>query len=418
VSKPDAENLLSDAAEPSLGTDDERMGRVTLVEALQNRWESQHLLVAGRWSPTFIEDVGSAAAENVRSAAVRRWFQRHPTEALAWIGDTLNSAVASPRLRIQREVTLSRDSRIDLCIWDGDRHLAFIEMKWGSAPNDQQIMRYRSDIDAQAPGTPLIMVNPVRHVAGQDRPLPPNTYLTDWSQLLEHMKGAGEKGSIEEDLRVTIARWHDLRQAVRAAVRELRTTIDELRDLVAWLDADTTTVGAETSEYPRLSRRLIIAEIADAFVERPMSHRWRRCLGADGAHGDVQADVSPRDLGDLWFPCADCPDYGVALVLRFHAYPDFRSLDVMAGSMVMPYKEGKAKDLPNSSQRTALFQHATRMRIRLAEVVRNAGLASGGRPDTSEWWKRTHCSSFGDGRTVQDVHAQAEKVAGALIKVK
>src|SRR5262245_44219916 len=110
-----------------------------IVDVLRERWESRRLMCNGRYLPTFIEDVGTAAAENVRSAALRRWIDRHQSKARTWLNSVRSGCVEQEPLAATREVYLDSESRIDLKIVQKERDVAYVETKWASQPSYEQL---------------------------------------------------------------------------------------------------------------------------------------------------------------------------------------------------------------------------------------------------------------------------------------
>lgn len=369
--------------------------------------------------PTFIEDVGSAAAENVRSAALRRWIHADPANAHRWLRDVGGISGEASELHVKREVVLNAESRIDLQISTRNGPIAFVEVKWASPPDDEQLGGYRKEIDSKGLTAPLILLSPVRHVVGQGITLPVGIHLSDWAQLFKYISLSKNNGSIEDDLHLTIARWVELRAVVRESVRTEHTTVGDIRELIVWID-DSGSLGADLKDYRILLRQLILAEIADAFVDSRMGTGWRRCLTNRGASGDFQADVAPASKGDGWFPCPGESGFGVALMLRFHADSDFQTISVNIGSAVLPYLEGNEKRKwcsEDTEREKVVFEHAAKVRRRAFNAVSRAGFQSSRRADTREWYKRIYGISFSDDASISELVEHATKLSRVLIDV-
>ncbi|WP_437481597.1 hypothetical protein WME75_38375 [Sorangium sp. So ce1014] len=382
---------------------------MSLVDDVIARWERRGLVRGRRVVPTFIEDVGSAAAENVRSAALRRWLQTQPANASKWLAKVTGKTRDFAALQVDREIRLDASSRVDLRISALNEAVAFVEAKWAAPPADNQLARYRAILDQSIRSVPLILISPVRHAVGQGVTLPDGILLSDWSALFEHIDG-DEAGTVENDLHRTIARWADLRAGLRDTLRSPNTTVRALQELTSWIDNEDGSFGSNLKDYPVLLKQLVLAELAEAFVGAAGGANWRRCLTNRGARGDYQADMAPTSRGDGWFPCADHQGVGVAILLRFHAYPDFQSITLQLGSCVLPYLDGEQRHqwtVQNEHRFQAAFEHAANVRRRLFEAVRRAKLQPRGSPATTEWYKCIYTTSFSNGEHISNILERA-----------
>jgi hypothetical protein len=395
-----------------------RFGRyvhaMSLVEKLVALWEPLGLASSERWIPTFIEDVGTASAENMRSAALRRWMHNQPSSAATWLGEVTGLEIRSTSLQVEREVAIRADSRVDLRVSDGSATV-FIEVKWGAAPDDAQLMRYHDVISARFPSAVLVILSPVRHVPGQGCALPGAIRRLDWRHLADALEqhDLGGTGSIEADLQRTLSRWRCLTRVVHDAARAGHTTVKDLRELVQWVDDRASAAGM--TDYPALARELVLSELAEAYASRDPA--WRRCLTNRGANGDFQADVCQPEKGDSWQACPSYAPHGVASVLRFRAYPEMDTIDVQVGSAVTPYLTGadrRAWMTSDPKRAKGVFEHASSVRASLYDAVRCAGLRPTGSTDTTQWWKRAYSASFGERATVRELLEHASQVGACL----
>src|SRR5690606_33207031 len=109
----------------------------------------------------------------------------------------------------------------------------------------------------------LLVLSPVRHVAGQGHPLPRTVRCVDWNQLAEVIAAtSASDASVESDLSRTVTRWRLLVDEVRRACNDDATTVAELQHVVQWLDGLDGAAGAGLADYPQLTRELILAELA------------------------------------------------------------------------------------------------------------------------------------------------------------
>lgn len=387
-----------------------------MLDDLLRKWADNNLVTdeqaTGRhWEATFIEEVGAASAENVRSAALRRWMKRHPEAAVVWLQSVTDVKLDSSKLHVEREHVARSDCRIDLRVWDGE-HTVFIEVKWASPPSDEQMQRYRT---AVAESDALVLLSPISHVVGPKGESNPNVHFTDWEQLAGFVQSTDiAKDSVEYDLCKTLLRWEQLVSATRAVVNKRKSAIHEFSEVIRWIEEERRAEDAELAGYLDLFRQLILTELAEAVASELPG--WRRCLTNKGDHGDFQADLCLHAGG--WQPYVPDPTYGVSTVLRLHGYADFSRIDVQIGTALVPYLRRAQKREWRAfgpEDATAVLQHLALVRANLWTTLRGADLKPIGSPNTEESWKCAYSESFFGDEPLQTLIARATSLA-AIIK--
>ena len=320
----------------------------SFVDELKSMWDGNGLLHNGEPKPTFIEEVGLACAENVRSAAICRWMNQHQKKAVEWL-ENLGCHDVPKGVRFLREIPFdvtensgrNKRSRIDIGVYNSlnEHPVAFIEMKWLAELSGGQLDRYRRGIDEKYPGhhVPLFALCPVKQV--QDVLDIPRRYvhLRDYDSLLQSLKGRSEGLlSFEEDIAQTLARWRLLSGFVHHKILASEsTTVEEIGELDSWLLGH----GNPIACYSELLRRIIVADLAD-MVGEFAGYGLRRTYTAKGPRGDMQADVAgEKDFSFFHNPKAVEKDHGMLVCIRIRMPKDeFKELQVSLGSSYVPYR--------------------------------------------------------------------------------
>jgi len=379
---------------------------------LQKLWVDEGLAVMAdggvRIAPTFIEEVGTASAENVRSAALKRAFNLNPDACSAWLTSLGISVPATGPLRVGRELDLDGEGRVDLSIADArGQHVAFVEVKWLSPPRTAQLVSYKKSMGP----VPLVLLSPVAFA----RPYAEATAGADaaatWSGLLPHLEAAD--GELMRDLRLTVRRLESMEAWVSRAVQEGRP-VSDLQEVHAWLAADSQRLGLDVH-----FRRFVVTSLADRVVAELSALEpaagWRRAVTVDGPRRDSQSDVTPEAWGD---GVAAIPgtDRKACIFLRFHVDPGFERLKVVIGTSLLPYLEGREKSAwqqGHPDQIKACFDQLDTLR---AGVSRELGLPRREAPGR-QWYKGFGGRAFGGTRRLSAVVAAGRDLAPKLARL-
>jgi len=268
-----------------------------------------------RIRPAFIEEVGTASAENLRSAALKRAFNLNPEACGAWLASLGVPIPATVALHVGRELDLDREGRVDLSIADEHgQYVAFVEVKWLSPPRMEQLRGYRRKMGQ----VPLMLLSPVAFPRPYAEADAGPVAAATWAGLLPHLKETD--GEFLKDLRLTVRRLDSLEHWVRRAVEEDRP-LSDLQELHAWLAADPQRLRLDV-----FFRRFVVTSLADRLVtelsRQDPTAGWRRAATEDVPRRDSQSDLTPEAWGD---GVAEVPgsDRKTCVFLRFHVDPGF-----------------------------------------------------------------------------------------------
>lgn len=326
---------------------------MTITQQLHARWLEHDLAKMNAGGivirPTFIEDVGSAAAENIRSAALMRWFNANPERGHEWLSSLAKKfQPGKAPYRVTREHYLDPKNRIDLVVWDADGvPIAFIEAKWSSpVRHADQLEVYRSLIDREHAGVPLLVLSPIRHtrpVGGSAISLTATTWqaLTNFLQKDSRLKSE----PLDADLWRTCLRLKTLEDVLIEGISENKT-LSEFMELHTWLaratDSDNKSLG-----YSDFTRQILLTFLAEELAKRinlfEHGPTWRRSVTVKGARNDAQSDICPVTPSDGLIHGDDLRPNSISLVARFHTYPSFDEIKVGIGTQITPYREGAAR---------------------------------------------------------------------------
>ena len=327
------------------GWKEERTAPESIVSVARS-WVDHGLMHGdGILAPTFIEEVGTASAENTRTAALDRWMRQNPDRAANWLSEVFHRPAGGGFKRCRREVPLSGGGdRPDLLVeFDHGSH-AIIEAKWGSIPDDNQLLRYREAL--LAAGEPVLQPS-VALLAPHRWPLPlaaaEDLVSVSWSSVLSHM-AAEDHATIEGDLRRTISRQGAIEVAVDEALRDGGEPLKQLTQLLTWLEdlqliQPTETTKRLSASFCALARTTVTLGIADTISSRQARPVLEAATGAIG--GDVTADIGlvKSTLGNDR-PLASAPGAVLRPALRVRCDHKHR-LTLEVGSHLMPYIQGK-----------------------------------------------------------------------------
>jgi hypothetical protein len=338
---------------------------MTLLQKLQKTWLEHGLAIEAKGlvavSPTFLEEVGSAAAENIRTAALMRWFNANPERGYKWLESICQSKLSiNIPYRVTREHYLDEKNRVDLVVWDSENvPVAFIEAKWSSeVKHAEQLEVYRALIEKNHKNALLVAISPVLH----RRPVSGKAFAvitTTWQSLENYLqsKVTTNADSIGSDLWKTCLRLKTLEGILVTAINENRT-LEEFMELHAWID-QTEYSKNKSLGYGEFYRKILMTLLADAMAERlNQITAWRRSITINGPRKDTQSDICPEILRDGLISIDGVTANSISLVLRFHVYPKFDSIKIGVGTQIIPYKFKKDKDEyakahPQDMQKTA-----------------------------------------------------------------
>ncbi len=271
---------------------------MTTLDSLKDSWRSEGLLdKEGKFTPTFIEDVGTASAENVRSAALMRWARRNGEDARKWLKSLLGYEVGE--LSPKREVQLlgidhKSKGRIDLDLMpDQTPNRILAEVKWCTSPDHEQIEKYNEATEVKDHGkfillTPIEVMheyhgshNPVLKWAP---PFPTNVVFTTWTALRDYLHNRSLEDGIFSQ---TIGRWSSLGGFVSKCAKD--NAIPDLLELVKWLTDEETQAP---KDYRTLVIQLVLARIAENICANLGRGEWFRGYPYKGSKGDAGGDLT------------------------------------------------------------------------------------------------------------------------------
>jgi len=386
-----------------------------VLEDLRRSWSENGLLHDGKPTPTFIEEIGLACAENVRSAAICRWMNNHKREAVVWLR-SLDCIDIPDDLIFTREETFPTDpsssgkgkrSRIDIGIYNSDNGhpVAFIEMKWLAEPNCEQLEEYRRCVDMKYPETkiPILLISPVSAVYGvMGKPIE-KSMLLDYNALSCIDAPPEERNCIEHDLAQTLKRWKLLADEVKGKISCDEVKLSELFELDHWL----LELDPAIASYSTLLRRLMVACLSECLRARVPSLPLKRTLTGRGPRSnDMQADVAgTREFSFFRNPMVHEEDHGMLVNIRFRIPAGrLNQLQVSLGSAFVPYwgdsDEGE-------------FEFCKDLRGFVSDRLKNSGLSvrSG---NCKHRWKCSHTSKFTGASSVGDVITHALRLTSIL----
>lgn len=389
---------------------------MAIVQELSLLWSENRILMDGVPIPTFIEEVGLACAENVRSAAICRWMNNHQQEALEWL-KSLECMDVPERVAFQREISFSsndendmcRRSRIDIGIYNSETKspVAFIELKWLAEASEDQLNKYRQCINESYPESliPILVFCPVLAVEGVVSAPVELVSLFDYSRLSCIIKHLPEQRlSIEDDLALTLERWELFTNCIRKNLKKEGTRISEFTDLDSWL----MDCSPALTSYSDLFRRILVADLADTVSTR-VANGLRRTLTAKGPRGDMQADIAGgKDFSFFQNPKAHNQGHGMLVNVRIRIPKGrFNEIQVSLGSSFLPYS---SESDPGESE------FCKYIRGKIAQVLKSAGMKvlSG---NSMHRWKCSHTMKFSGDNCVGDVIAYAVRLTRILQNV-
>jgi hypothetical protein len=319
---------------------------MTSLTDLEKSWKSKGMLdIENHFLPTFLEEVGTACAENVRSAALMRWARRNGPAACGWLKSMLGHDIEGifPRREVQLVDHKGRScGRIDLELKPAEAMYKRIlaEVKWCASPSRMQMDQYNEAIDVLS-NSEILLLTPIeikQVVLDKNCPVaewkryPDNIVFTTWTELQFHI----EHTSNPEDgfLSLTVERWANLVSLVEALIQ--RVSLPELIDLIAWMSAIQAPV-----DYITLVKQLVLAKLADSLCEM-FGPDWFRSYPSKGAHGaDITVDVFNQRTS--FFPCklVELGKVGGILVsirLRIHTGKKMPVIEIQLGSAWSPYE--------------------------------------------------------------------------------
>ena len=324
--------------------------KMTLVDELKSKWSEKGLIdKSGNIAPTFIEEVGSAAAENVRSAALKRWFNNNPEKGVSWLKNVISKDLSgdAPYSMI-REYKLDKNSRVDLVVQDKKGiNVAFIEVKWISVvKHDDQLAVYRNLIDKDHAAVPLIILSPIEHA----RPVGGKKFdliSAKWSDLTDYLKRIDSKeNSLELDLWRSVFRLKSIEDLLRKSIDENRA-VGDFFELDDWLNEKNKS-NNKSEGLSELFRHIFFTLLSEKacsnFQKLDSSACWRRSATSNGEQSsDIQSDVSPENFNDGLIIVKKDLDKKIAVFLRFHSRAEFDAIDVSIGTSFIPYISGGEK---------------------------------------------------------------------------
>lgn len=369
-------------------------------DELKKKWLDEGLLDdEGHFLPTFIEDVGSACAENVRSAALMRWAKRNNGEAREWLKSVLKKEVGT--LCLAREVELgkvthSSDSgtprkhtcRIDLEFVPSETEgRVLAEVKWRAQPSIDQLEEYNKALEGKSESK-IILLTPI-NVADNDfsgfnvvpagwKRLPENVFPAIWSSLSKHLRRTAYSGlgSYEDvSLAATIGRWADLYEATEECVE--RRDVKGMIDLMEWMSEI-----AAPDDYIVLFKQLILAKLAEKCLELLGKTEWIRSDPSKGSNGsDVTVDLFHKT--NSFSQIREMKGgYGVLVSLRLKIGLDHQNpvIEAQIGSAINPYGKSSEPYLSELKIR----------REKLRTIIRNPNFTLSSGRDKCSW--RYSCS--------------------------
>lgn len=374
----------------------------TLVNEVSDAWEAKGLLREGRIVPTFIEEVGTASAENTRSAAFMRWASRNPDEFFVWLSETTETARISEGA-IEREFKLPGVKRkVDLVVTASGVPKAFFEFKWDSQVDFKQIRGYREIINKEfSESVPLLVVSPFKLRETVSDILPSKvTFLVSWSELFETLlRGSNLDGNdIENDFTRSVYRWWSLQNLVRVKLTYPVVHLDEFSNLMLWMRK--VALEVKLRDYIGLTGKLIANEIAEAMLAAPELDGWRKCGLGKGANGsDASCDICSKNINLCQFQIR--PDERIAVVVRVRVDLTRGRISLQIGSEMEPYlgrKQKKEVKQADTMKWKRLHKYSSEVRNKLIEEIVRNDLSKGkvGNPNTEDSWSRNFHFEYAD----------------------
>ena len=400
---------------------------MTLLQKLQETWLGHSLATEAKGvitiSPTFLEEVGSAAAENIRTAALMRWFNANPERGYKWLESICQSKLSiNVPYRVTREYYLDEKNRVDLVVWDSENMpVAFIEAKWSSeVKHTEQLEVYCALIEKNHENALLVVISPVLHrrpISGKAFPL----ITTTWQSLENYLQSKvnADADSIGSDLWRTCLRLKTLEDVLINAIKENRT-LEEFMELHAWIDK-TEYSKNKSLGYGEFYRKILMTLLADAMAERlNPSTAWRRSITINGPRKDTQSDICPEMLRDGLISIDGVTENSISLVARFHVYPKFDSIKIGIGTQITPYKFKKDKDEysnahPQEMQKTA--EAVLSVRTSLIAELEKAGVSNTKSAKTKKtaWFKEYAPRKFTKLNRVDEMLEYGQRLAPVII---
>jgi len=367
-----------------------------LIEKVRNEWKEYNLIGNDKIVPTFIEEVGSASAENTRTAALKRWACNNRVYFAEWVLEVTGVKLPA-EWSIQREHTLfnskNKPKRIDLVIRHGDKNDdidLFIESKWKSLPGLDQIRDYAECMTKADINAPLLLLTPVPLLIGNVAELPSQVKQVDWTSLSEFIPPNVIGTNLEKDLGRTLFRWAHLKNSVRDFIQgNSNFKMVELSELMEWIKS---VHDKEAMEYSRLTPLLILNEVCDRILLENELQNWMKSGIGVGAHGnDCSVDLCLKETGSCFVPIVENPQKGIAVSVRVRiGFKDF-SIEVQIGSALVPYQEEKTSD-----DIQLMFNKAKEIRTLLHQMIGERGISKKGNPQVKQRWKLSCSLSSGD----------------------
>lgn len=402
----------------SVGEGGDMSNNSGLCGTVKKQWMAEGLCdSSGAVIPTFIEEIGAASAENVRSAALKRWMNAHPEYNTRWLTGLIPELASRAPFTAGRELTLDSGNRIDLVLHDKDgKPAVFIENKWLSHMGQSQIASYREIIDRDYPGTHLFAIGPIAHTRPQHDP-EIKFVATTWQGLADFVSastrrsGSGAAATIEEDLSKTLQRIKMMSDAISDAV-DRGAKLSEFFELFGRLSAEKKQDCGTAHAYGELVRRLVVTGLADKLKHRLNSGNgisqspWRRSLATAGANGSFDADICPEYKNDGLIGIPGAPDNTVALNIRFSSSEKFENIGVAVGTALLPYLEGKKrKDWVSTNPRRIEIagRHLHDVRSELTSLLGVPEPKRPKNPDTVQWFKGIGRKKFGPDSNVSEL---------------
>lgn len=394
---------------------------MNLLESIQSAWQKIPPFELGQL--TFIEEIGRAAAENVRSAAIARYFNSNNYKAREFLKH-YGISLPDIRLFVDREVHFSmnvhdeknkkRSFRLDLGFFDSadvKKPLAFFEMKWLADLRIEQIDAYRNAINEEHPNldVPIIALCPVKPVFGILDDRVDNVVLDDFTALASNITPDTEsKNNIEIDMAYTLQRWIQFQQIVKQAVRNTYTQVSEFTKLHDWLEGKSSSFNNYSKAgYGNLLKRIIVAELADMTSKVENMLHFKRCHTSEGNHGDLQADVADVNKSSFFPHKAQISGHGILTNIRYRIPPgSLEEIQVSLGTSIEPYK-GSQLDRQKENE------HCRIIRNQICEVLKEQNLETLS-SNCKYRWKCLHTNIFKGKSTVAEILEHGKKLRSVL----
>ena len=367
-----------------------------LIERVKDGWEEYNLIRDKAIIPTFIEEVGSASAENTRTAALKRWACNNRVSFAEWVLEVTDVKLPA-EWAIQREYTLfnldNKPKRIDLAIMHGDKNDdidLFIESKWKSLPGLDQIRDYAECMTKADINAPLLLLTPVPLLIGNVAELPSQVKQVDWTSLSEFIPPKATGTNLEQDLGRTLFRWTHLKNSVSDFIQgNSNFKMEELSEFMKWIKR---VHDKESIEYSRLTPLLILNEVCDQILLENELQNWMKTDIGVGVHGnDCSVDIRLKETGSCFIPIVENPLKGIAVSVRVRIGFKNYSIEVQIGSELVPYQEEKTSD-----DIRLMFNKAKETRTLLHQKIGDREISKKGNPEVKQRWKLSCSLSSSD----------------------